>query len=60
LQDLQLYRQQILLQIIKAETLIIKIKKQEINKITHNKIKTIIKINIANIIAITTRATTSK
>jgi len=48
------------LQIIKATTLTIKIRKQEINKTTHNKIETAIKINISKIIAITIRTITSK
>jgi len=48
------------LQIVKTKILTIRIKRQEINKITHKKIKTIIKINIAKIIAIAIRATTSK
>jgi len=48
------------LQIVRAKILTIKIRKQETNKITHNKIKITIKINIAKIIAITIRAITNK
>jgi len=48
------------LQIIKARTLTIRIRRQEINKTTHNKIEITIKINIAKIIAIVIRATTNK
>ncbi len=45
---------------MKATTLTIKIRKQEINKTTHNKIETTIMMNIAEIIAITIRTITSK
>jgi len=48
------------LQIVKARILVIKIRKQKIDKITYNKIKIIIKINIAKIIAITIRTTINK
>jgi len=48
------------LQIIRAKTFIIKIKKQKINKIIYSKIETIIKINIAKIIVIVIRTITSK
>jgi len=43
------------LQIVRAKTLIIRIKKQKIDRTIYSKIKTTIKINIAKIIAITIR-----
>ncbi len=48
------------LQIVRARTFTIKIRKQKINRTIYSKIETTIKIDIAKIIAIIIRATIDK